>query len=313
MSELSEKHIISSVEVANYVVCPEAWRLKYVSKENKPARPSVQHEAPGIRKDWVKEQELSRTLRGYAKIVYLLIVLVVIVVFLMDIKRSLNARPQQNSPTVEASLSTQEETQRPEALPRSENALKQSLSDVIKHSKKSIPAEIAYLLLIVGLLIVLWDFFERHSSKLRSDSGLTKDAEVVAAKDSSEQPVFEGISESLGLSSRPDAVIKEDGTLLPVDIEPMGSKVRDRHVVAMLVHLRVLEEHQGTPPPYGVLLMGKKKRQVRIKNTEEKQRWLDSLLEEMRSIRGGVPAIPAPVYAKCKNCDVNSICEHRIS
>ncbi len=309
MSENLEKQTISSAEVANYVVCPEAWRLKFVSKENRPTRSSAPHEAGAIRKNWVKEQELSRTLRGYAKIVYLLIVLVVIVVFLMDIKRSLSTRTALKPVVSEAQLHPTPAVNSAE----SEIRLNGTITEAIRHSKKSIPAEIAYLLLIVGLLIVIWDLFERHSSKIRSDSGLTEDAEIIAAKDSAEQPAFECVSETLGLSSRPDAVIKEDGLLLPVDIEPMGSKVRDRHVVAMLVHLRVLEEHQGSRPPYGVLLMGKKKRQVRIKNTEEKQRWLSSLLEEMRSIRQGVPAIPAPVYAKCKNCDVNSICEHSIA
>ncbi len=310
MTRKKERELISAEQVANYVVCPEAWRLKFVSGQ-KSSTPTERPQAGRkIRKDWVEKQELSRTLSGYAKIVYLLIVLVVIVVFLMDIKRTAGGnsnflRTKTTSPQVK-----QSQTSVP-VLPEEESLLNESWTKVIRESEKSIPPEIAYLLLIVGVLIVLWDFFERHSLKIRRDSGLAKGAEVISAKDSALQPSIVRVSEALGLSSKPDAVIKEDGVLIPVDIEPMGKKIRDRHVVATLVHLRVLEDLEGTRPPYGVLLMGTKKRLVRIKNTDEKQLWLDSLLEEMHSIREGVPAIPTPVFAKCRNCDVGEICEHR--
>jgi CRISPR/Cas system-associated exonuclease Cas4 (RecB family) len=54
--------------------------------------------------------------------------------------------------------------------------------------------------------------------------------------------------------------------------------------------------------------MGPEQRSIRIKNTDEKQRWLDSLLDEMRSILDGVPAVPTPAFYKCKRCDVRDIC-----
>ncbi|MCB0323714.1 MAG: hypothetical protein KDD69_09085 [Bdellovibrionales bacterium] len=80
---------ISAEQVANYVVCPEAWRLKHL--ENASVRPAAQRPAEGRRRRsaWVQEQDLSKTLRDYAKVVYLLTVVVVILVFLFDIKRNL--------------------------------------------------------------------------------------------------------------------------------------------------------------------------------------------------------------------------------
>ena len=114
----------------------------------------------------------------------------------------------------------------------------------------------------------------------------------------------------VGLSGRPDALIKDDGAVIPVSIKPMSKKVRDRHVIELIAHLRLVEEDEGVRPPYGILLMGKGARKVKIRNTEEKQRWLESLIDEMNSIIGGVPAVPAPALYKCKHCDVNRICKH---
>jgi CRISPR/Cas system-associated exonuclease Cas4 (RecB family) len=183
-------------------------------------------------------------------------------------------------------------------------------TEIINASQKSIPSEIAYLLLIIGLLIFVWDIFERRSSNIRKKSGLTATSEIISAKGSAHSPSKDYFSKHLGLSSRPDALIREDGFIIPVDIKPMTKKVRDRHVVAMLMHMKLIEEIEGSRPPYGVLLMGTRKRQVRIKNTEEKLRWLDSLIAEMRSIHEGIPAVPAPARYKCKHCDVRGICEY---
>ncbi len=177
---------------------------------------------------------------------------------------------------------------------------------------RDVPLEILLLLLLLGLIIFMWDFFERRSRSLKKGSGIAEKTVVVSVRGSTDLPQREFYSATLGLSSKPDAIIKEEGFIIPVDIKPMAKKVRDRHVVAMLVHLKLIEEIEGIRPPYGVIIMGKEKRSVRIKNTEDKQRWVDSLLDEMRSIMDGVPAVPAPAPFKCKNCDVREICTFRV-
>ena len=55
--------------------------------------------------------------------------------------------------------------------------------------------------------------------------------------------------------------------------------------------------------------MGQKGRIVKVKNTPEKQRWLETLLDEMNSILDGVPAVAAPSFKKCKVCDVKNRCK----
>ncbi len=166
------------------------------------------------------------------------------------------------------------------------------------------------LLLVLGLIIYLWDLFDRKSKSIRSNTGVAEQSEIISLRGGTHLPSKEYRSEKLGLISKPDALLKEEHSIIPIDVKPMTDKVRDRHVVALLVHMQLIEEKEGKRPPYGILLMGEKRRQVKIKNTEEKQRWLDSLLDEMRAICDGVPAVPAPSKFKCQNCDVHKICQH---
>jgi hypothetical protein len=84
MAEEKRPHIISATEVANYVVCPEAWRLKL--HERKVFVKSTEGEK--IRHDWVAQQDTGYQLKKYAKIAYALLVLLVIVVFLLDRQRT---------------------------------------------------------------------------------------------------------------------------------------------------------------------------------------------------------------------------------
>lgn len=75
--------VIGANDVSNYVVCPEAWRLKYQGFGEKYPTEEV---AVGkkLRQDWAKEHDLATQLRTYTKIAYLLLVALVIVVFLLD-------------------------------------------------------------------------------------------------------------------------------------------------------------------------------------------------------------------------------------
>lgn len=86
MDQSQELPIIGANDVSNYVVCPEAWRLKYQGFGEKQATEEI---AVGkkLRQDWAKEHDLATQLRKYTKITYLLLVALVIVVFLLDQRR----------------------------------------------------------------------------------------------------------------------------------------------------------------------------------------------------------------------------------
>lgn len=184
------------------------------------------------------------------------------------------------------------------------------LFQIAQANPPAIPAEILLLILVLGVLIFIWDLFDRRSKGIQEDAGLSTSSEVLAVAGSSYLPGKEYSSKELGLSGKPDALVREDGFIIPVDIKPMTQKVRDRHIVQLLAHLRLIEETEGVRPPYGILIMGKKGRVIHVKNTDDKQRWLQTLIDEMHSIMDGVPAVPAPAPLKCKSCDVRELCKH---
>lgn len=96
------RKLLTATQLSAYVVCPEAWRLKYV--ENEPSERNVssrQDRGKEMRREWVQQQDLSRTLRFYAKVVYLLLVSLVIIVFLLERQRNsrqYEERPETASP-----------------------------------------------------------------------------------------------------------------------------------------------------------------------------------------------------------------------
>lgn len=281
MDEEQHEEWITAAELANYVVCPEAWRLKFTGegtrRENERSAESQE-----IRAEWVRKQDLSSQLGHYAKIAYVLLVLLAMLVFYFESRRSdyfHSILEHQQAPTK-------------------------------GDTSFDVPTEILSLLLILGLVIFMWDLFERRSKSLKKTSGLAEKTQTVAVKGSTELPGCEFSSDTLKLRSKPDALLRDDNRLIPVDIHPFANKIRDRHIVQLLVHLRLIEEVEGTRPEHGVLLMGKAQRRVHVKNTPEKQRWLETLIDEMRSIMDGVPAVPSPAPFKCKTCDVRTVCAY---
>lgn len=184
-----------------------------------------------------------------------------------------------------------------------------TLDQITNQLDKVIPIEILVILLILGVIILVWDMLMRQSARIKKDGGLGEKSELIAVAGSTRIPGRIYSSTKLGLSSQPHSLIKEEGFLIPVDVVPSSKKVKDRHVVQMLVHMRLVEEIEGKKPPYGILILGKEQRSVRIKNTDEKQNWLEDILDEMRSILDGVPAVAKPTYYKCKGCDVRIFCQ----
>lgn len=267
---------LNGEQLADYAVCPEAWRLKYVVG-NEHSR-SSNLESNSIKREWTAGAELRQELRKYAKIIFALLATITGGILLLD---SFGFTPR-----------------------------------ITKHIKGSgissstVPTEIALLLLVVGLLIFVWDLFDRRATRIQETSGMSKNSELLSAKGSSILPAKALRSRKQQLYSKPFALVKEDKHVIPVDVYPTSNKVQDRHVLPLLLHLFILEEDKKVRPPYGILLMGKKRRRVQIANSDEKQRWLRSIVDEMRSIQDGVPAIASPSPRKCQNCDVEKFCEH---
>lgn len=83
VSDLDPDRTITALEVANFVVCPESFRLKSLRLGRRQTTSRVA-EAHSSRQEWVRQQDLSNHLRHYAKIAYALMVLIVVVLFLFE-------------------------------------------------------------------------------------------------------------------------------------------------------------------------------------------------------------------------------------
>lgn len=270
-------NVISADQIATYVVCPEAWRLKYLEK-NTETRNERGQKGAELKRAWVEKQDLSHQLKSYAKIAYLLLLILTIIAFLLDQRRLLE---------------------------------KIASKKIIKLVDGSVPTEIVALLLILGLLIFMWDLFDRHSKRINKTQGLNEKSEILSVKGSGLLEPKEFYSKELNLVSKPDALIRESRILIPVDINPLTSNLRDRHIIRMITHLKLIEEVEGVKPPYGLIILGQDKIQHKIDNLEDKQTWLKALIQEMRSIENGIPAMASPAKAKCGHCDVKEFCKFK--
>jgi CRISPR/Cas system-associated exonuclease Cas4 (RecB family) len=268
---------ISAAEVANYIVCPEAWRLKYLAQHQRKFN-TTNERAQKIRSEWISNQELSSTFKKYARHAYTLLVFFVFGMFLLETVFEIRAR-----------------------------RAKLSVNEQLFRVDRTLSVEIVVLLLLLGVLVFTWEHLERRYKALRKKGGLTEKSEVLSVRGSNTLPGTELCSNTLGITGKPHALVREGDAVIPVDLHPFGKKVKDRHIGQLLVHLKIIHEREGIRPPHGLLLLGE--RSIKIKYTEEKERWLDTLIEEMRSIREGVPAVATPTIYKCRGCDVRELCQ----
>ncbi len=172
-----------------------------------------------------------------------------------------------------------------------------------------IDIDIILLTILLVIIVILYDTFHLVFAKKSRATGMQKHTQTFSVDGSKTAPVKDYISDIQGLAGRPDAVIIEEGYTIPVERKPLCRKIRDRHVAQLLVYMRLIEEFHGERPPYGYLILGKNCRRVKIKNTHDKQAWLQSKLDEMKKILGGEAARPLPTQEKCAKCDVRAHCK----
>jgi CRISPR/Cas system-associated exonuclease Cas4 (RecB family) len=170
------------------------------------------------------------------------------------------------------------------------------------------PQLILFALIVVCAVIVL-DRISLSASKKRKDSGLETRSTVTVSMDGSKTlPLRHYVSEMQRLAGRPDALISENGFIIPVERKPLANKIRDRYVAQLLVYMRLVEEFEGKKPPYGYLILGPNCRKFKIENSPERQAWLQRMIDEMQAILAGAPARPTPHPRKCNKCDVRDAC-----
>lgn len=171
---------------------------------------------------------------------------------------------------------------------------------------------IGLLILLTTLIIILETLSKKAKSKQQA-AGITPEIKSVVTHDVKASANKEYISSAQKLAGRPDAVIKENGYMIPVERKPFSNKIRDRYIAQLLVYMRLIEEFEGKKPPYGYLILGKNSRRVKILNSEARQNWLQKILDEMQAILNEErPVVAAPLKRKCERCSVAKYCDSKI-
>lgn len=176
----------------------------------------------------------------------------------------------------------------------------------------ALPENIILLAVLIVMGVMVLDSLTSHLKKKKNAVGLSETSQVVSVDGTSSLPIRTYVSDIQGLSGRPDALIKEDGFIIPIERKPLARKVRDRYVAQLLVYMRLVEEFEGKKPPHGYLILGPNCRRVKIQNTESRQAWLQSLIDEMRGILSGKEVKATPHLKKCVKCDVQKFCNSKV-
>lgn len=172
----------------------------------------------------------------------------------------------------------------------------------------TIDTRIVLLVVLIVMSVIVLDAVFARASEGEKEVGLTPGAVTVSIDGSKTLPVRNYVSEMQGLAGKPDALISENGYIIPVERKPLAKKIRDRYVAQLLVYMRLVEEFEGKKPPYGYLILGPNCRRFKIENSDERQAWLQKMLDEMREVLNGAPAKPAPHPKKCRKCHVAEHC-----
>lgn len=174
----------------------------------------------------------------------------------------------------------------------------------------SVDTEVILLAILLVMTVIVIDGVSAFARDKRIESGMTPQMSAVGIEGSKILPVRQYVSDMQKLAGKPDALIVEDGYIIPVERKPLAKKIHDRYVAQVLVYMRLVEEFEGKRPPYGYLILGPKCRRFKIENSDARQAWLQKIIDEMQGILAGKECVAAPHPRKCRKCDVRKDCAH---
>lgn len=164
---------------------------------------------------------------------------------------------------------------------------------------------IPLLLIVIALLIL------RRSGSQRKTLGVP--AGSVTYRDTQERPGKLLTSERHGLRGRPDFLIEQGNTLIPIEVK-MG-KTPERpyrgHVMQLIAYCVLVEETYGLRPPHGIIRYPAK--QFEIAFTEALEIELEALIGEMAEKKQLATVARSHHNPRiCAGCNYKATCDQRI-
>lgn len=154
---------------------------------------------------------------------------------------------------------------------------------------------IALLGLLVGFLLILAGAGIRRRRGLGAGKTVSLDRVTLTSR-------------RLGLTGRPDRLVKAGGTVIPEEWKSART-VRPWHRVQMGVYFLLIEQELGIRPPHGFLVLGDGKRQ-QIDNSGELRALVLDLAEQIRAAQQSVnqPILVNPAPGQCRPCGQRGNC-----
>jgi CRISPR-associated exonuclease Cas4 len=151
----------------------------------------------------------------------------------------------------------------------------------------------------VGLLLGLWLMLAGRGMRQRRGLGGGKTVSLDRVTLTSVR---------LGLTGRPDRLVKARRTLIPEEWKSSRS-VWPNHRAQLGVYFLLIEEEWRIRPPLGFIVCGDGTRHC-IENTAELRAWVLSVAEQIRAARAAITQ-PIPVNPKsgqCRPCGLRAQC-----
>jgi CRISPR/Cas system-associated exonuclease Cas4 (RecB family) len=156
----------------------------------------------------------------------------------------------------------------------------------------------AALLLLLGLLLIVYGRGVRQRRGLGGGRTVSLDRVTLT-------------SFRLGLTGRPDRLIKTGGTVIPEEWKSTRA-LRSWHRAQMGVYFLLIEEELRVRPPHGFVVTGAGVRH-KVENTEELRAWVLELAGRIRAARANVrqliPVSPWP--GQCRSCGMRGHCSQK--
>lgn len=165
----------------------------------------------------------------------------------------------------------------------------------------------ASLLVLLAIILLVW------SARLRARHGLPG-GDVVYSDTGAERieakPIF---SARYGLTGKPDYLVKTSGGLVPVEVKPErdDEEPHESHLLQVLAYCLLVEDSEGTPPPYGLLRYSSGT--FKVDYNSETRAHLLGIMEEMKAARHGAEVRRSHDQpGRCRGCAYNEVCDESL-
>lgn len=177
------------------------------------------------------------------------------------------------------------------------------------------PSSPGQFLLLAGIVIVFLTglFLLWQGARQRRATGLPSGRVIYddsRARIKVERPLYDS---TLGLTGKPDYVIKQGQTLIPVEIKSGYAPPRpyESHIYQLAAYCLLIQRATGSRPSTGIIQY--RNRSFEVDYTPEIEKEIMDLLEEIRyQEKRGEAGRSHDDPGRCARCGFRSLCEQRL-